>query len=51
MLLYADTISDPYGFYHLLKSTPIDPPTMSITITVNTSPLAGVDGTQRLPQL
>ena len=27
-----------------IKSTPIDPPTMSITITVNTSPFAGQDG-------
>ena len=27
-----------------LPSTPIDPPTMSISITVNSSPLAGVDG-------
>ena len=29
-----------------LPSTPIDPPTMSISITVNSSPLAGVDGTK-----
>ena len=29
-----------------LKSTPIDPPTMSITITVNTSPFAGLEGTK-----
>lgn len=39
----ADTIcnmevSDP------IPSTPIDPPTMSITITVNDSPLAGLEG-------
>ena len=27
-----------------LKSTPIDPPTMSVTITVNDSPLAGREG-------
>ena len=27
-----------------LKSTPIDPPTMSVTITVNDSPFAGRDG-------
>ncbi len=27
-----------------LSSTPIDPPTMSITITVNDSPLAGLEG-------
>ena len=28
----------------VIKSTPIDPPTMSITIGVNTSPLAGTEG-------
>ena len=27
-----------------IPATPIDPPTMSITITVNTSPLAGTEG-------
>ena len=27
-----------------IEATPIDPPTMSITITVNTSPLAGTEG-------
>ena len=41
----SDTISDP-SVSIPLKSTPIDPPTMSITITVNTSPLAGLDGTK-----
>jgi len=41
----SDTISDPMVLSPLL-STPIDPPTMSITITVNTSPLAGLDGTK-----
>ena len=41
----SDTISDPLVLLPLL-STPIDPPTMSITITVNTSPLAGLDGTK-----
>jgi len=29
-----------------LPSTPIDPPTMSISISVNSSPLAGIDGTK-----
>jgi len=29
-----------------LKSTPIDPPTMSIIISVNNSPLAGTEGTK-----
>ena len=41
----SDTISDP-SVSIPLESTPIDPPTMSITITVNTSPLAGLDGTK-----
>ena len=41
----SDTISDPSVSIPLV-STPIDPPTMSITITVNTSPLAGLDGTK-----
>ncbi len=41
----SDTISDQSVISPLL-STPIDPPTMSITITVNTSPLAGLDGTK-----
>ena len=41
----SDTISDP-SVMSPLKSTPIDPPTMSITITVNTSPLAGLDGSK-----
>ena len=27
-----------------INATPIDPPTMSITITVNSSPLAGTEG-------
>ena len=36
----ADTICDP-EVNDPIKATPIDPPTMSITITVNTSPLAG----------
>ena len=29
-----------------IKSTPIDPPTMAITISVNDSPLAGLEGTK-----
>ena len=41
----SDTISDT-SVSIPLESTPIDPPTMSITITVNTSPLAGLDGTK-----
>ena len=39
----ADTICD-LKISSPLKSTPIDPPTMSITITVNTSPFAGLEG-------
>ena len=30
--------------YKPIPATPIDPPTMSITITVNSSPLAGTEG-------
>ena len=41
----SDTICDP-NVISPLASTPIDPPTMSITITVNTSPLAGLDGSK-----
>ena len=41
----ADTICDP-SVSIPLKSTPIDPPTMSITITVNTSPFAGLEGSK-----
>ena len=39
----ADTICDP-NVTSPIPSTPIDPPTMSITITVNDSPLAGLEG-------
>ncbi len=39
----SDTICNP-SIDLPIKSTPIDPPTMSITITVNTSPFAGQDG-------
>ncbi|MDB9936847.1 translational GTPase TypA [Candidatus Pelagibacter sp.] len=39
----ADTICDPEVNEPLL-ATPIDPPTMSITISVNSSPLAGTEG-------
>ena len=39
----ADTICD-LSVNEPLKSTPIDPPTMSVTITVNDSPFAGKDG-------
>ena len=38
--LCAHSISTP------ISSTPIDPPTMSITISVNDSPLAGLEGTK-----
>jgi GTP-binding protein len=41
----ADTICDT-SILTPLQSTPIDPPTMSITITVNTSPLAGLEGSK-----
>ena len=39
----ADTICD-LEVTEPITSTPIDPPTMSITITVNDSPLAGLEG-------
>jgi GTP-binding protein len=39
----ADTIGDP-SISQALPSTPIDPPTMSVTITVNDSPFAGTEG-------
>ena len=39
----ADTIADA-SVEVPLASTPIDPPTMSVTITVNDSPLAGTEG-------
>jgi GTP-binding protein len=41
----ADTICDPVVSVPL-KSTPIDPPTMAITISVNDSPFAGQEGTK-----
>ncbi|MDB2591658.1 translational GTPase TypA [Candidatus Pelagibacter bacterium] len=39
----ADTICDP-ELKEPIPATPIDPPTMSITISVNSSPLAGTEG-------
>ena len=39
----SDTIADP-SVTEPVKSTPVDPPTMSITITVNDSPYAGTEG-------
>ncbi|MDB2668669.1 translational GTPase TypA [Alphaproteobacteria bacterium] len=39
----ADTICDP-SVTVPLQSTPIDPPTMSVTLTVNDSPFAGKEG-------
>ena len=41
----ADTIADA-SVEVPLASTPIDPPTMSVTITVNDSPLAGTEGSK-----
>jgi len=41
----ADTICE-LSVEKPLPSTPIDPPTMSISISVNSSPLAGIDGTK-----
>ena len=39
----ADTICD-LEVNDPISATPIDPPTLSITITVNSSPLAGTEG-------
>jgi GTP-binding protein len=39
----ADTICD-LEINEPISATPIDPPTMSITVTVNSSPLAGTEG-------
>jgi GTP-binding protein len=41
----ADTICSPEVSV-AIKSTPIDPPTMAVTIRVNDSPLAGTEGTK-----
>jgi len=41
----SDTICDT-SVTTPIKSTPIDPPTMAITISVNDSPLAGTEGTK-----
>lgn len=41
----ADTICAP-EVEQALYATPIDPPTMAITISVNNSPLAGLDGSK-----
>ena len=41
----ADTIGD-VNLASAVPSTPIDPPTMSITISVNDSPLAGQEGSK-----
>jgi GTP-binding protein len=39
----ADTICDP-SVTEPIQSTPVDPPTMAVTITVNDSPYAGTEG-------
>lgn len=41
----ADTIGDP-NLLTPIPSTPIDPPTMSVTISVNDAPFAGKEGTK-----
>ena len=41
----SDTLCD-VNIAHPIKSTPIDPPTMAITISVNDSPLAGTEGSK-----
>jgi GTP-binding protein len=32
------------GKNHVIKSIPIDPPMLSLTVTLNDSPLKGIDG-------
>ncbi len=39
----ADTLADP-DVAAAIPATPIDPPTLSVTVSVNSSPLAGRDG-------
>jgi GTP-binding protein len=41
----ADTICDP-AIEVAIRATPIDPPTMAITVAVNDSPLGGTEGTK-----
>lgn len=41
----SDTICDP-SVTAPLRSTPVDPPTMAVTISVNDSPFGGQDGTK-----
>jgi GTP-binding protein len=41
----SDTICSPEN-ETIIQSTPIDPPTMSITVGINTSPLAGQEGSK-----
>ncbi|MGH1378028.1 MAG: translational GTPase TypA [Alphaproteobacteria bacterium] len=41
----ADTICEP-ALENAVESTPIDPPTMSVTISVNDSPFAGKEGSK-----
>jgi GTP-binding protein len=47
--LTQSTVADTIGALDLespLKASPIDPPTMAITLSVNDSPLAGTEGTK-----
>lgn len=41
----SDTICEP-DVQEAIPSTPVDPPTMAVTISVNNSPLAGTEGTK-----
>lgn len=41
----ADTICDA-SVQDIIEATPIDPPTLSITVSINDSPLAGKEGTK-----
>ncbi|KAF8216345.1 hypothetical protein K438DRAFT_1747610 [Mycena galopus ATCC 62051] len=50
-LLSADEKTWPEGGPVPLPSTPIDPPTISVVINANSSPLAGSDGTKLTSQM
>lgn len=41
----ADTVCDP-AVSNAIHTTPVDPPTMAITVSVNDSPLAGTEGSK-----
>ncbi|KAJ7202136.1 GTP-binding protein TypA [Mycena pura] len=50
-LVSADEKSWPEGGPQPLPSTPIDPPTISVVVNANSSPLAGTEGTKLTSQM